>query len=105
MTRIQQGMSDPEILLELGRRLRGYREQQQLTVRQLAARASLTPLTILKAEHGENFTMRTLLRIVRALGRIDLGDGILPAPAPSPLVMLQPEGSAPRRRVRPPRHA
>lgn len=94
-------LSDPEILTELGRRIRGYRVQQQLTIKELAARAGLTPLTIQKAERGENFTFRTLLRILRALGRIDLVEALLPPPAPSPLSLLDGGVLAPeRKRVR-----
>src|SRR3979490_2818354 len=104
MATISHGMTDPEVLRELGRRLRATREQQQLTVRQLAALAGLTPLTVLKAEHGENFTMRSLLRVMRALGRVDLIDAMLPPPIPSPLILLTREAAPARRRVRKPRH-
>ena len=100
MPTISSATTDPEALAELGRRLRLYRGQQELTVKELALRAGLSPLTILKAEGGQNVTLRTLLRILRSLGRIDLVDSMLPPPAPSPLSLLAGGVVAPRQRVR-----
>lgn len=92
--------SDPELQTTLGRRLRSHRIQQELTVEELAAQAGVTPLTVLKAELGSNVTLRTLLRIVRALGMIDLVEGWIPEPPPSPLALLETKRERPRQRVR-----
>ena len=64
MNIINSATSDPEALAEIGSRLRQYRVNQELTADELARRAGVTPLTLLKAERGENFTLRTLLRIL-----------------------------------------
>jgi transcriptional regulator with XRE-family HTH domain len=100
MATINSATSDPEALTEIGSRLRLYRVNQELTAEELARRAGVTPLTLLKAERGENFTLRTLLRILRALGRMDLMESFLPPPAPSPLSLLEGGVVAPRKRVR-----
>ena len=92
--------ADPQLLAQLGGRLRAYRAQQGLTLKELAARAGVTPLTLLKAERGENFTMRTLLRVLRALGRLDLVEGFLPPPLESPLLLLDKKEGPLARRVR-----
>jgi transcriptional regulator with XRE-family HTH domain len=97
---MQSTPSDPQLLAELGRRLRAYRAQQGLTIKDLAARAGITPLTLQKAERGENFTIRTLLRVLRALGRLDLVDGFLPPPLESPLLLLDKKEGPLARRVR-----
>ena len=88
MPTVTTGSTDSEILRELGARLRAYRIQQELTVEELAARAGLSALTLLKAEQGGNPTLRTLLRVLRALGRIDLAESMLPAPPASPLAHI-----------------
>lgn len=93
-------LSDPQLLAQLGERLRAYRVQQGLTLKELALRAGITPLTLLKAERGENFTMRTLLRVLRALERIDLVEGFLPPPLESPLRLLDQKEGPLARRVR-----
>lgn len=104
MTNVPTTLSDPQLLAELGGRLRAYRAQQGLTIKELALRAGVTPLTLLKAERGENFTMRTLLRVLRALGRIDLVEGFLPPPLESPLLLLDQKKGPLARRVRRKRH-
>jgi transcriptional regulator with XRE-family HTH domain len=88
MAAVTAGNTDAEVLAELGARLRAYRARQSLTVEQLAARAGISTLTLLKAEQGGNPTLRTLLRVLRALGRMDLADNLLPAPPASPLAQL-----------------
>ena len=88
MIQISPGGTDAEILAELGSRLRGYRVQQGFTVEELAARADISTLTLLKAEQGGNPTLRTLLRVLRALGRMDLAESLLPAPPASPLAHI-----------------
>lgn len=67
---------------------------------ELAAQAGVTPLTVLKAERGSNVTLRTLFRILRALGMIDQVASWIPAPLPSPMALLEAKRARPRQRVR-----
>lgn len=103
---MSDAISDPELGLELGRRLRAHRIQQELTVEELAAQAGVTPLTVLKAERGSNVTLRTLFRILRVLGMIDQVASWIPDPLPSPMALLDGKGARlgrptrPRQRVR-----
>jgi transcriptional regulator with XRE-family HTH domain len=93
---ITRGLSDPDILAELGRRLRAYRRADRLTIAALAKRAGVSALTLQKAERGANFTMATLVRVLRALGRVEQLDALLPPLTLSPLALL--EARRPRRR-------
>jgi transcriptional regulator with XRE-family HTH domain len=93
-------LGDAELLAEVGRRLRAYRLQQNLTIEAVAERAGLGALTVLKAEGGGNFTLTTLIRVLRALGRLEQLDSFLPEPPLSPLVLLESRGRPPRRRAR-----
>jgi transcriptional regulator with XRE-family HTH domain len=86
---IHRGLTDPQVQAVLGGRLRAYREAAGLTQMELAERAGLTVLTIHKAEQGANFTARTLLRILRALGRLEQLDAFLPPVQESPLNLLE----------------
>lgn len=90
-TPIQRTLTDPQIQAILGARLRAYRDAQGLTLEQLGTRAGLAPLTIHKAEHGGNFTARTLLRLLRALGRLRQLDAFLPPAPTSPLDLIDEE--------------
>jgi transcriptional regulator with XRE-family HTH domain len=77
--------NDTEILRELGGRLRAYRLQQNIPVAELARRAGLSKTTLTKMETGADFRLGTLLAVLRALGRLDALDALLPAPLVSPL--------------------
>lgn len=100
MAQVTPAMTDPEILAELGRRLRAYRLQQDLPTKELAKQAAITPLTLQKVERGHNFTMDTLVRVLRALGRLEQLDATLPEPSLSPLALLAQQRRSPRRRAR-----
>ena len=84
---ISHAMADPQILAELGRRLRAYRLQQEISVADLAQRSGISALTLGNAERGGNFTMGTLLRVLRSFGRLELLDAVLPEPGLSPLAL------------------
>lgn len=100
MAPVTSALSDPEILAELGRRLRAYRLQRNLPIRALAGRAGLTALTLQNAERGRNVTLATLLRVLRALDRTEQLDALLPEPVLSPLALLDARRRPPRRRAR-----
>lgn len=85
MNRIGQTSTTPEVLAELGTRIRRYRLQQNRTIADVAAAAGLGSATIKRAEAGVRPTLETFIRILRALGRLDSLDAFLPAPLVSPL--------------------
>ncbi len=85
-------LSDPEILAELGRRLRRYRLQQNLTQADLARDAGVGIRTLRNVEQGGDTQLVTLLRILRALGRLDALDAFLPRPGVSPMELLRAGG-------------
>jgi transcriptional regulator with XRE-family HTH domain len=85
-------LSEPEILAELGRRLRRYRLQQNLTQADLARDAGVGNRTVRNLERGGDVQLGTLLRILRALGRLDALDAFLPRPGVSPMELLRSGG-------------
>ena len=101
MTILLDQKSDPEIGLEVGRRLQAYRLQQNLTVAEVSSRAGLNRNTVLNAEHGANPRLETVIKLLRVLGRLDALDALLPPPAVSPLQLLQFRGKPRRRASRP----
>ncbi len=90
-------LSDPEILAELGRRLRRYRLQQNLSQADLARDAGVGTRTVRNVEQGGDTQLGTLLRILRALGRLDALDAFLPRPGVSPMELLRAGGRERRR--------
>ena len=95
-------LSEPEILIELGHRLRRYRLQQNLTQADLARGAGVGTRTVRNVEAGGDTQLVTLLRILRALGRLDALDAFLPRPGVSPMELLR-SGGRERQRASPSR--
>ena len=86
---IQDSSSTPQVLAEIGSRLRGYRLQQNRTLGEVAATAGVGLRTAASAEAGENPTLATLVKLLRALGRLDTLDAFLPPALPSPIEMAK----------------
>lgn len=93
-----------EILLEIGRRLQRYRLQQNRTAADVAREAGIGTRTLERAEAGERPTLETVVRIMRALGRLDAIGSFLPPPLVSPIQLASLSGQqrlragTPRRR-------
>lgn len=102
MAHITNTMTNAQILAELGRRLRRYRLDRRGEASEVAAeRAGLSRATVEKAERGGNPTLETLVRLLRAYGRLEALDVFLPEPTVSPMEVLR-RGRG-RRRQRAPR--
>lgn len=96
---IRATSSTTEILHDLGTRLQRFRLQQNITVEDLASASGVSERTINRAEAGDNATLATVVKLLRALGRLDALDTFLPEPLPSPMEMAA-LGGRPRRRAR-----
>lgn len=105
MERISATATTDEVLADLGHRVQRYRLQQNRTLSEVAKDAGVGVRTAARAEAGERPTLETVVRILRALGRLDALDAFLPAPLVSPLQLVALSGkerqraSAPRRRA------
>jgi len=87
-----KSLSEQEILAELGRRLRRTRLSQNVTQQGLAERAGVSQRTVSAAEGGEDIRLSTLVRLLRALHRLEGIDALLPAPQVSPLELAERKG-------------
>jgi len=90
--RIGPAATTDEILSELGARLQRYRLQQDRTVEELAASAGIGERTLVRAEAGENTTLKTVIKVLRALGRVEALDAFLPPPLVSPIQLAATSG-------------
>ncbi|HEY3287747.1 MAG TPA: helix-turn-helix transcriptional regulator [Gemmatimonadaceae bacterium] len=102
MNRITRSGTTDEILTLLGARLQRLRLRQNRTVADVARAAGLSVMSVTRAEHGENTTMETVVRILRALDQVEALDNFLPAPTVSPLALAH-FGGHERQRARKPR--
>lgn len=96
-------ITDKEIMREICQRLSMYRLQINLTQDEIAVRTGLNQKTISHAESGKDPRLSTIIKILRALGRLEALDAFLPKPGISPLMLAKMAGRE-RRRARKPRH-
>lgn len=81
--------TDREVLASMGARLRALREARGLTQQEAAERAGLARSTVHEAEKGENPTLHTVIRLLRAYGRLAALENFIPAPEVSPMARLR----------------
>ncbi|MBK5220629.1 MAG: helix-turn-helix transcriptional regulator [Thermoleophilia bacterium] len=97
--KIEGENSDTAVLEELGRRLARTRLERNQTQAQLAREAGVSKATIERLEAGDAVRTTSLIRVLRALRRLEVLDQVLPEPLPSPVERLKLEGRQ-RRRAR-----
>ncbi|MDA0990079.1 MAG: helix-turn-helix transcriptional regulator [Verrucomicrobia bacterium] len=85
-------MSDKAVMALIGERIQKERLNQNLTQVELAQRAGIGVRTLGSLEAGEKFTIATLIRVMRALGKLAALDGFLPEPGLSPLQLAKLQG-------------
>lgn len=74
---------------ELGSRLAQIRLNQNLSQASLAEEAGVTRITVHKIESGGNANLKSLLRVMRALGILGNLEAAIPELAPSPLLQAE----------------
>ena len=92
----------PDVLREVGGRLKALRLQQNLRVKDLAADAGVSPRTIDRLEAGRNIGTEKLVRVMRGLGRLQAFEAFIPVPEVSPYDVERLKGRV-RRRASSPR--
>jgi transcriptional regulator with XRE-family HTH domain len=102
--RIENENSDKAVLDELGARLARTRLEQNTSQEQLATAAGVSKSTVERIETGREVKLTSLVRVLRALGRLELLDRLLPEPLPSPIERVRIQGKR-RQRAAEPRRA
>ena len=93
MSHIRYRMAtDREILRDIGSRLQALRGAVGLTQTEAAERAGLGRSTLHRAEHGENPTLHTVVRLLRVYGRLEALEEFIPEPPISPMERLRERG-------------
>ena len=74
---------------EFGAQIRRARLIEDITQKELAERANITQATLQKLESGQGSTLKTIVKVLRALGRDDWLGTLEPEPTVSPLRMAR----------------
>ncbi|MDO8721822.1 MAG: helix-turn-helix transcriptional regulator [Syntrophales bacterium] len=89
-------MTTEEWEATLGRQLRDLRLRQNVDQRQLAGLAGVALNVVKNLEAGKGATVKSLVKVLRALGRAEWLDSLAPAVSISPLQMLKTKPSRQR---------
>ena len=95
-----ESKTDKEIVQELGGRIRSYRLQRNLSQDELARQAGVNRTTVRDIEGGKDSQLSTLVKLMRALGRLEDLGAFLPIPSVSPIQLMKLQGKKPRQRAR-----
>lgn len=84
----------------VGEQIRDGRIASDLDQARLAALANVSVATLSNLERGKGSSLKTIVAVVRALGRTDWLEALAPPLIVSPIQMLRGKRKSPRRRVR-----
>ena len=90
----------PDVLREVGARLKTLRLQQNRRIADLAADSGVSPRTISRLEAGRSIGTENLVRVMRALGRLQAFEAFIPVPEISPYDVERLRGKVRRRASR-----
>ena len=82
--KINKGLSDSDILIEIGKRIKAARIRKSYTQAQLAEISGVSKGTVANIESGESVQFGTLLKILRELDCINALELLLPSSESSP---------------------
>jgi transcriptional regulator with XRE-family HTH domain len=99
--KIENENSDRAVLEELGARLARTRLEQNVSQEKLATDAGVSKSTVERIETGREVKLTSFVRVLRALGRLELLDQLLPEPLPSPIERIRIQGKHRRRAAEP----
>lgn len=84
----------------IGEQVRDARIAADLDQRRLAELANVSLAAVSNLERGKGSSLKTLVAVIRALGRTDWLESLAPPVTVSPLQMLRAKQRGPRTRVR-----
>jgi len=89
-------MTTEEWEATLGRQLREFRLRQNVDQRRLAEQAGVALNVVKNLEAGKGATVQSLVKVLRALGRVEWLESLAPAVSISPLQILKSKPSRQR---------
>ena len=92
-------LSNPAIMIEIGKRLKSYRIRKNLSQKELASRAGISTLSVQNLEKGRFVTMVTFISILRMLKLLGNIETLVPELPISPVELLKLKGKT-RKRVK-----
>lgn len=83
------GMSDNEIIRDIGRRIKQLRLNKNISQEALSERTGLHRVTLSKIEGGQKMSLLTIIQVLRGLDELQRLDNIIPEERLSPLQLAK----------------
>ncbi len=83
------GMSDSEIIRDIGRRIKQLRLNKNMSQETLSERTGLHRVTLSNIERGQKMSLLTIIQILRGLDELQRLDNIIPEERLSPLQLAK----------------
>lgn len=87
-----EAMSEGALLEELGRRLQAQRLNANLSQAEVAHKAGVSRRGLQNLESGRVCTLSLLIRVLRALGKLQQLEALVPETGPSPIQLAKLKG-------------
>jgi transcriptional regulator with XRE-family HTH domain len=91
------GLSNSEIIITLGKRIKEYRIKKRFTQQEVADRAGVSLFTIAQVEKGKSVSATTLIAVLRVLRLLENFEMLLPEIEASPIEIMKLKGKIPTR--------
>jgi transcriptional regulator with XRE-family HTH domain len=78
-----------ELEMRLGQQFRALRIRREIVQKDLAEKAGVSLSALRSLETGRGVSLKTMLGVLRALGRTEFLDALVPEPSVSPMQMLR----------------
>jgi len=98
--KINKDLSDSDILIEIGKRIKSARIRRSYTQAQLAELSGVSKGTVANIESGESVQFGTILKILRELDCLNALELLLPSSESSPMELIHSKYQHERQRVR-----
>ena len=83
------GMSDNEVIRNIGRRIRQLRLNKNMSQKALSERTGLHRVTLSNIERGQKMSLLTIIQVLRGLDELQRLDTIIPEERLSPLQLAK----------------
>jgi transcriptional regulator with XRE-family HTH domain len=90
-------LSDTDIVVEIGKRLKEYRLKKRFTQQELAEMAGISIFSVAQIERGKAVSVSILLPVLRTLRLLENLELLLPEIGLSPVELLKLRGKIPKR--------
>jgi len=83
------GMSDNEVIRDIGRRIKQLRLNKNMSQEALSERTGLHRVTVSNIERGQKMSLLTIIQVLRGLDELQRLDAIIPEERLSPLQLAK----------------